>query len=134
MWSIITQLLLQIVVNRVGLIMMDQRKAVRLRWILFAVVSVVQISVFCIWIPALLAVDHTWVDLNHVWERLEKSFFLLTDLILNIYFLYLVRSRLISQGLTKYWALFNFNSAAVLVSTCMDILLIGLQNLQNPYG
>jgi hypothetical protein len=133
MWTTITQLLLQIVANRITLIMMDKRKARQLRWGLFFVVACVNISVFCIWIPALLGVNPTWVALNHVWERVEKSIFLLIDLGLNMYFLYLVRSKLITQGLTKYWALFNFNAAAILISTSMDILLLGLQSLPNSY-
>lgn len=133
MWTVITQLLLQIVANRISLVMVDRRKASQLRWSLFAVVACVNISVFCIWVPGLLGVNHTWIVLNHVWERVEKSIFLLIDLGLNMYFLYLVRSKLITQGLTKYWALFNFNAAAILVSTSMDILLLGLQNLPNPY-
>jgi hypothetical protein len=134
MWTIITQLLLQIVANRITLIMMDKRKARNLRWSLAAIVACINISVFCIWIPGLLEVNKTWVHLNHIWERVEKSIFLLLDLGLNMYFLYLVRSRLISQGLTKYWALFNFNAAAILISTSMDILLLGLQSLPNAYA
>jgi hypothetical protein len=133
MWAIITQLLLQIIANRVSLIMVNKREAVLLKWSLFTVVGCVNVSVFCIWIPALLGVNHSWIVLNHYWERVEKTIFLLIDLGLNVYFLYLVRSNLIAQGLTKYWALFNFNAGVILVSTSMDVLLLGLQNLPNPY-
>lgn len=132
-WTVITQLLLQILTNRISLIMVSRRKACQLRWCLFVIVAFINISVFCIWFPALLGVNRTWIVLNQVWERVEKSIFLLMDLGLRMYFLCLVRSRLISQGLTKYWALFNYNAAALLISTSMDILLLGLQSLSNPY-
>jgi len=133
MWAIITQLLLQIIANRVSLIMVEKRKSRHLRWALYLIVGCVNISVFCIWIPGMLGVNHTWVVLNHYWERVEKCIFLLLDLGLNFYFLYLVRSNLIAQGLTKYWPLFNFNAGVVLISTSMDILLLGLQSLPNAY-
>jgi len=52
---------------------------------------------------------------------------------LNIYFLYLVRSRLIANGLTKYNALFQFNACMVVVSVLMDALLLGMLSLPNQY-
>jgi hypothetical protein len=73
------------------------------------------------------------IALNNIWERLEKSFFLVIDCGLNLYFLYLVRYRLIADGLAKYWRLFHFNAAILLVSTSMDILLLGMLSLPNPY-
>jgi hypothetical protein len=133
LWTIQTQLLLQIIANRVGLIMVDKRKARLIKWILFVVVGLINVSVYCIWIPALLGSDQTFVTLNHIWERVEKSLFLLLDAGLNIYFLHLVRSNLIAKGLTKYWPLFNFNAAIVLVSIALDIVLLGLLSLPNTY-
>lgn len=79
------------------------------------------------------AATQTQITLNNAWERAEKSFFLMLDLGLNLFFLYLVRSRLISGGLTKYWRLYNFNVGIVVVSTCMDILLLGFLSLPNSY-
>lgn len=133
LWTIQTQLLLQILANRVGLIMVDKRKARLIKWSLFVVVALINISVYCIWIPALLGSNQTFITLNRIWERVEKSFFLLLDAGLNLYFLYLVRSNLISKGLTKYWPLFNFNAGIVLVSVAMDILLLGMLSLPNTY-
>jgi hypothetical protein len=73
------------------------------------------------------------VLLNNIWERIEKSFFLLIDFGLNLCFLYLLRYRLIADGLTKYWRLFKFNAAIVVVSLSMDVLLLGMLSLPNPY-
>jgi hypothetical protein len=75
----------------------------------------------------------TMVAFNEIWERLEKSFFLIVDCGLNLYFLYLVRYRLIADGLSKYWRLLHFNAAILLVSLSMDILLLGMLSLPNPY-
>jgi hypothetical protein len=113
--------------------MINKRKARIIKWGLFIVVGLVNISVFNIWIPALMKTNHTYIALNFVWEHVEKSIFLVIDLGLNMYFLYLVRSELIAQGLTKYWMLFNFNVGIILLSTSMDILLLGLQSLPNTY-
>jgi hypothetical protein len=55
------------------------------------------------------------------------------DLGLNLYFLHLVRSQLIQKGLTKYWRLFNFNACIVVLSIAMDLLLLGLLSLPNPF-
>jgi hypothetical protein len=133
MWTIITQLLLQIIANRISLIMSNKRTARIIKWSLFVFVALVNVSVFNIWIPALMKINQTYITLNYIWEHVEKSIFLVVDLGLNIYFLYLVRSELISHGLTKYWLLFNFNAGIIIVSTSMDVLLLGLQSLPNNY-
>jgi hypothetical protein len=113
--------------------MVNKRKSRLIKLGLFIFIGLVNISVYCIWIPALLGSNQSFIKLNHIWERVEKTIFLLVDFGLNLYFLYLVRSRLITQGLTKYWPLFNFNAAIVVVSASMDVLLLGLQNLPNSY-
>jgi len=128
-----TQLLLQIIANRVGLIMVDQRKARLIKLSLFIFILAVNISVYCIWIPAHMLPGSPYVRLNFIWERVEKTTFLIVDLGLNIYFLYLVRSQLIARGMTKYWRLFHFNCGMISVSVSMDLLLLGLLSLPRPY-
>jgi len=112
---------MQILANRVGLVMVNKSKSTRLKWGLFVVIGLVNISVYVIWIPARLKVSHTWMRINNVWDRAEKVIFLFVDLALNGYFLYLVRSKLIQRGLTKYKTLFNFNAAIVVASLAMDV-------------
>ncbi|KAH7012786.1 hypothetical protein B0J12DRAFT_747120 [Macrophomina phaseolina] len=134
LWAIQTQLLSQIIANRVSLIMMNKRKARLLKWGLFVAIGTINIAVYAIWIPAHMpSATETRVVLNRVFERIEKSFFLIVDFGLNLYFLYLVRYRLIADGLSKYWPLFKFNAAIVVVSVAMDVLLLGLLSLPNPY-
>ncbi|KAH6847177.1 hypothetical protein B0I37DRAFT_414939 [Chaetomium sp. MPI-CAGE-AT-0009] len=134
LWSIQTQLLSQIIANRVALIMVEKRKAVMLRWGLFIGIGLVNIAVCVIWTKAQLP-EHTPFEhtLNIWFEKAEKSFFLIIDLSLNLLFLYLVRSRLISDGLSKYWKLYHFNAGIAMLSTSMDILLLGFLSLPDPY-
>jgi hypothetical protein len=73
------------------------------------------------------------IRLNFVFEKIEKSFFLVVDLALNLYFLYLVKSRLISAGLTKYWRLFNVNVGMVVICLVLDALLLGFLSLSDPF-
>lgn len=134
LWAIQTQLLPQIIANRVGLIMLNQRKAMYLKIGLFLAILGVNIAVGFIWVPAHEKdASDAKISLNLAFEKAEKTFFLIIDLGLNLYFLYLVRFRLIADGLRKYWRLFHMNIAAVTVSTSMDILLLGFLSLPNEY-
>ena len=134
LWSIQTQLLSQIIANRVSLIMVNKRKSRLLKWGLFILIGMINISVFCIWIMAHMpSASPSIIAINNIWERIEKSLFLVIDSGLNLYFLYLVRYRLIADGLVKYWRLFYFNAAIALVSLSMDALLLGMLSLPNPY-
>jgi hypothetical protein len=76
-----------------------------------------------IWIPARLQINDTWMNINKVWDRIEKVIFLLVDAGLNLYFIHLVRSRLIANGLTKYTRLFRYNLGMIAVSMTMDVSL-----------
>jgi len=113
--------------------MVDKRKATLLSWGIATVVLIINISVFCIWIPARLQISEQIMTINKIWDRIEKIIFLLLDAGLNAYFLYLVKSRLISQGLDKYKPLFNFNSVIIIVSLAMDVLLIAMMDLKNSF-
>ena len=128
-----TQLLLQIVANRVGLIMVDRRKARLIKWVLFIFVLAVNISVFCIWVPAHQIPNSWFASFNLTWERVEKTIFLVVDLALNLYFLYLVRSQLIARGMVKYWRLFYFNCGIIFISVSMDLLLLVLLSLPSQF-
>lgn len=114
--------------------MVEPRKARNLKWGLFLAVGTINIAVAVIWISAQMpGVTPFQVILNIMFEKAEKAFFLVVDLGLNLYFLYLVRFRLISDGLSKYWRLLHFNAAIVLLSTSMDCLLLGFLSLPDPY-
>jgi hypothetical protein len=114
--------------------MTNRQKARWLKWGFFIAIGCVNVAVYVIWVSAQLpTATENQKTLNMIFEKAEKSFFLVVDLGLNLYFLYLVRFRLIADGLTKYWRLFNFNAAIVFVSTSMDIFLLGFLSLPNPF-
>ncbi|KAK0716373.1 hypothetical protein B0H67DRAFT_601572 [Lasiosphaeris hirsuta] len=134
LWATQTQLLTQIIANRVSLIMVDRHKARMLRWGLCSAIGCINVAVGVIWTRAHMpSATPAQKHLNLTFERAEKSFFLVVDLGLNLFFLYLVRFRLIAEGLTKYWRLYNFNATMVGVSTSMDCLLLGFLSLSNSY-
>jgi hypothetical protein len=101
--------------------MVDQRHADYLKWSVAIFVGLINISVFIIWIPAQLQISQRWIDINTYWDRCEKVLFAVLDISLNIYFVYLVRSKLIANGLEKYRKLFRFNLAMIFVSVSLDV-------------
>ena len=131
LWTIQTQCLIQIIANRVALVMTNKRQSRLLKLSLVIAVGLINVSVYVVWIPARLEISPTWVKLNEIWDRIEKVLYLFIDLGLNCYFLYLVRSKLISRGLTKYTPLFRFNAGIVVISIAMDALIIGMMSLPN---
>lgn len=112
---------MQIIINRIALLAVSQTTVRRIKWGTFAILAVINISVFCIWIPARLQINKTYIHINDIWDRVEKGIFAVIDLALNLYFVYLVRSSLISYGLTKYVALYRFNLVMVVISISMDV-------------
>lgn len=115
------QCILQIILNRVSILTLDRRRAKQLQLATFAAITMINISVFCIWIPAQLQISNSYTRLNDVWDRTEKAIFATIDAGLNTYFLWVVRTKLISNGLTKYWALFRYNIAMVCISVSLDV-------------
>lgn len=124
LWTVQMQCILQILVNRVALLMLtgsDRRCAWRLRWGIAAFVGVINVSCFIVWIPARLQISDRWIEANRVWDRTEKALFAVADIALNMMFLYLVRTKLIANGLQKYRRLFWVNSIAVFCSLSLDV-------------
>lgn len=115
------QCIMHIIINRIALIIYDAKSVRRLKIMATLFIGVINISVFIIWIPARLQISDHWVYLNNTWDRIEKGIFALFDLGLNLYFIYLVRSQLITHGLTKYRYLFWFNIVMIFVSISLDV-------------
>lgn len=115
------QCILQIIINRVSMIMENKTHARYLKLGVFAIVVVINISVFCIWIPARLQINKTYERINGIWDRAEKAIFAVVDAALNFYFMWMVHTNLISAGLVKYQPLFRFNSMMVCISVALDV-------------
>ncbi|KAK7943467.1 uncharacterized protein PG986_012580 [Apiospora aurea] len=127
--SISMQCILQIILNRVSILTLDRRRARQLQLATFVAITMINISVFCIWIPAQLQISNRYTHINDIWDRTEKAVFAAIDAGLNAYFLWVVRTKLIANGLTKYWALFRYNIAMICVSISLDLILIGSMSL-----
>lgn len=132
LWVVQIQCICGIIINRIALLMIDRRRATKLKWTVAIILGLVNISVFCIWIPARLQISGTYVHINEIWDRIEKGIFLLVDAGLNLYFIFLVRTRLIANGLMKYMPLFKFNMFMVAVSMSLDVS--SDPTLLNRYG
>jgi hypothetical protein len=87
LWVIQVHCLFQIIINRVSILMMNRKRAKQLKIGVAAGIVVLNITVFCIWIPAKLEVNQTFVKLNVVWDRIEKVIILVVDAWLNYYFI-----------------------------------------------
>jgi hypothetical protein len=72
LWVIQVHCLFQIIINRVSILMMNRKRAKQLKIGVAAGIVVLNITVFCIWIPAKLEVNQTFVKLNVVWVRKLK--------------------------------------------------------------
>jgi hypothetical protein len=96
-------------------------------------ITCVNISVYCIWIPARLQISDRYEYINVVWDRCEKVIYLLVDAILNWYFIRIVQKRLVRQGLVKYDRLVRFNVWIISFSLAMDLLIIGMMSLNNSF-
>jgi hypothetical protein len=112
---------MQIIINRIALLIRNQHRVQRLKWIVALILGLVNVSVFCIWIPARLQISERIIFINEIWDRIEKVIFLFVDAGLNLYFIHLVRAKLIANGLTKYTVLFKFNLLMVVISLSLDV-------------
>ena len=121
MWTIQIQCLTQILANRISLILYDPEKARRLKLGVALVIGVINVSVFIIWVPARLQISEAWEKANSIWDRIEKCVFLIVDALLNIYFMRLVKSELIANGLHRYKSVYRFNGLLVVFSLSIDV-------------
>lgn len=56
-WALQVQFLLQIIINRIIVILADHERAFYMKWGVAALITAVNISVYCIWIPARLQIS-----------------------------------------------------------------------------
>ncbi len=61
-------------------------------------ITAINVSVYCIWIPARLQISSKYEYINSIWDRCEKVIYLIVDAMLNAYFIGIVRKRLVGQG------------------------------------
>ncbi|BGP48949.1 hypothetical protein JCM10450v2_004828 [Rhodotorula kratochvilovae] len=132
-WALQVQFLLQIIVNRLNLLISDTRHQNYLKYGVAGLITAINISVYCIWIPARLQINETYMHINTIWDRCEKCIYLVIDALLNYHFIRVVKARLVSNGLDRYRPLVTFNQRLILVSISMDALIIGMMSLPNTF-
>jgi hypothetical protein len=93
----------------------------RLKLGLFIAIGFINVSVFCVWIPARLQISPTIVHVNEIWDRIEKALFAAVDMAMNLYFMWLVKSKLVSNGLTQYNLVYKYNMITVCLSMLLDV-------------
>lgn len=121
---------MQIIINRIALLMQVPDHATRLKWAVFFTLLAIILGTFCIFIPARLQINPTYVYAYNIWIPIKKSILLAVDVALNLCFIYLVRSHLIAAGLMKYQKLYRFNLYMVFISIILDV---GRHSLQLGY-
>ena len=112
---------MQILANRLCLIMYSPARQRWLRVSLFIAVGIINLSFFVIAIPAQLHVNDTFVRAKHVWNPIERSLLAVMDLCLNGYFMWLVKSKLVACGLTHYKTVYRYNLAMVCFSMSLEV-------------
>ncbi|KAJ4395342.1 hypothetical protein N0V91_010904 [Didymella pomorum] len=132
-WSIQVQLLLQIIINRIRIILADRRKGRTLMIVTAVLVTLINISVFCIWMPARLQISNGWIHINNIWDRVEKVLYLFIDGFLNFYFMRVVKANLVKNGLEKYNKLVLFNQHMIVISLLMDVMIIAAMWIPNGF-
>lgn len=106
------------------MLLVNRKKGLHIKIGVAILITAINISVYCIWIPARLQVSDAYVHLNDIWDRCEKVIYLIVDASLNWYFIYIVQKNLVRQGLKKYESLVKFNIYIIGFSLSMDILII----------
>lgn len=125
-WYTQIQLLMLIMVNRVSLIMYNPIAERRLKLGVLVIITLLNMGVMLAWIPAQLQINDGFIAANRIYHWIEKSIFTIVDASLNCLFIYLVRTKLVNPGLTRYRHLYRFNVAMVIVSISLDITVIGM--------
>jgi len=90
-WALQVQFLLQIIINRCSILLPDKRAARRLKFYVALFITAINISVYCIWVPARLQISERYIHINEFWDRTEKVIYLLVDAGLNLYFIIIVK-------------------------------------------
>ncbi|ORY16919.1 hypothetical protein BCR34DRAFT_74186 [Clohesyomyces aquaticus] len=132
-WCIQVQLLLQIIINRIRVIVPDRQRSKYIMIGTATIVTAINISVFNIWIPARLQVGERYRHINEIWDRIEKVIYLFMDAGLNWYFLKTVKQNLINNGLQKYNKLLRYNQRIIAVSLLMDVMIIAAMSIPNSF-
>ncbi|KAK7414849.1 hypothetical protein QQX98_006364 [Neonectria punicea] len=125
--------LLGVIAPRCALLIHDQKFVWKVKYGVAALITAINISVYCIWIPARLQISQSYIHINEIWDRCEKVIYLLVDAALNILFIRIVKRNLVDLGLAKYDNLVKFNMFIICFSLAMDVLIVAMMSLKNTF-
>ncbi|KAH7103672.1 hypothetical protein BKA62DRAFT_48180 [Auriculariales sp. MPI-PUGE-AT-0066] len=132
LWGFQTQMLLQIIINRVCILLDNTHHRLVMKWSVAGVWTLAIVGTYCIWLPAKLQIDHRYIELNTYWDRFEKCLYLVLDAGLNWFFIRKVKTRLVQHGgFKKYQRLVTFNTRIIWVSIATDFMIIGMMSYPN---
>ncbi|RDW61437.1 hypothetical protein BP5796_11329 [Coleophoma crateriformis] len=129
-WVFELHLYFQIIINRCGVVADDKDMIRRVKIITAALIFLINISVYTIWIPSQLDPPpfQILVIVNKYWDRTSKGILMAIDICLNYYFLRVVQQRLVKHhGLIRYKPLVHFNAWLMLVSVLMDLVKLHIE-------
>ncbi|KAG7044306.1 hypothetical protein JMJ77_0003769 [Colletotrichum scovillei] len=133
LWILQTQLAPQILANRLGLLLIDKRRAKIMKIALLIIVGIMNVLVTCIYLTGYTANTKSFSNLHKIWDPIDKVVDLLIDISLNVVFLRIIQHELIANGLIKYRLLFYYGVVFVTISICMDVLMIVMTTVQEPF-
>ncbi|THV06528.1 hypothetical protein K435DRAFT_849005 [Dendrothele bispora CBS 962.96] len=132
-WILQLQCLVQIIVNRICILIDDPRHRVWLKMSMLIWIGAINLAVALIWMPARLQINETYIHINDIFDRIEKVLYLITDACLNAFFVYVVKKRLVGAGLKRYDQLVKFNLLIIWASLAMDVMIIAMMSLNNTF-
>ncbi|UQC87725.1 uncharacterized protein CLUP02_13244 [Colletotrichum lupini] len=99
LWILQTQLAPQILANRLGLLLVDKKRAKMMKFGLLVIVGVINISVTCIYIAGYSINPKYFTHLHKIWDPIDKVVDLLIDISLNTVFLRIIQHEFVADGL-----------------------------------
>ncbi|KAK0750509.1 hypothetical protein B0T18DRAFT_307824, partial [Schizothecium vesticola] len=124
-WAVERHCLAQILANRVAVLLSSGVTARRLKWGVFVGTLVLTVSVVVVWTPGAMMISLAWVRANEVWDRGEKICFMVGEVGLNGYFVWVVRQELVRRhGLEMYGGLWRVNVGMVAASLVLDAAVV----------
>ncbi|KAK4921598.1 hypothetical protein LTR66_016663, partial [Elasticomyces elasticus] len=123
-------LLVQIIINRISLLITSTSWARKIKWAAIVYVLILNIGLYIFAIPAQLQWMAPWYRGNEVWQQLEKGLICFMDIWLNWYFVYLIKTKLMVGGAAstmaeKWRPLYRYSIPMAISNVLIDFLLLG---------
>jgi hypothetical protein len=119
-WALEIQLVMQIILNRLQIILPNDNTVPRLKIIYLAILLLINAAVFTIWINAESG-SKLFVHIDEIFDPVEIAIVIVLDVALNMYFIISIKQKLLSFGLAKYKLLIKANILIILANLIADV-------------